>query len=291
MDDLLHLLATNTAFFLGSIFVLGLMVGSFLNVVIYRIPKMMEQEWRENCAEISGESSASDAPKMTLSSPASSCPHCRHKIRFYENIPVISWLVLRGKCSACGEKISARYPIIECITAILSVIVAWHFGYGWQALGGLILTWALIALSVIDIDHQLLPDSITLPFLWLGLAASLLPVFVDSHDAIIGGIAGYMSLWLVFQTFKLLTGKEGMGFGDFKLLALLGAWLGWAALPGIIILSSLVGAVLGVILLTVQKKDHQTPIPFGPYLATAGWISLLWGEELRNAYFQWSGFG
>ena len=291
MDDLINLLATHTAFFFTTIFVLGLMVGSFLNVVIYRLPKMMEQEWKDNCAEITSKAIEPAQPAMTLSHPASSCPHCGHKIRFYENIPLISWLLLKGKCAACHASISSRYPVIELATALLSVMIAWHFGFSWQTLAGLFFTWALIAMSMIDIDHQLLPDSITLPFIWLGLAASLVPLFATSHDAIIGGIVGYLSLWLVFQTFKLVTGKEGMGFGDFKLLSLLGAWMGWQAIPGIILLSSLVGAVTGVIMLSVQKKDSQTPIPFGPYLAAAGWISLLWGEELRNAYFQWSGLG
>ena len=289
--ELVNLLQSSTAFFLSTIFVLGLMVGSFLNVVILRLPKMMERDWQSQCRDYLEQESDSVAEPLSLAKPASTCPSCGHKIRFYENIPVISWLILRGKCSACRTPISIRYPIIELVTALFSVAVAWHFGYGWQALAALVLTWALIALSVIDIDHQLLPDSITLPFLWLGLILSLFPLFADMRAALIGAVAGYLSLWIVYQVFKLVTGKEGMGFGDFKLLALLGAWLGWQALPIVILLSSLVGAVVGVILITVQGRDKQTPIPFGPYLAAAGWISLLWGEQIRTTYLNFAGLG
>jgi len=287
--ELVHLLQASPAFFLGSVFVLGLMVGSFLNVVILRLPKMMVLDWQAQCREYLEQQPETETETLSLSKPASSCPHCGHSIRFYENIPVLSWLLLRGKCSSCKSPVSIRYPLIELLTGLLSVAVAWHFGFGWQALAALCLTWALIALSVIDIEHQLLPDSITLPFLWFGLVLSLFPVFADMRAALIGAMAGYLSLWLVYQAFKLVTGKEGMGFGDFKLLALLGAWLGWQALPIVILLSSLVGAVVGVILLTVQGRDRQTPIPFGPYLAAAGWIALLWGEQIKNAYLSFSG--
>jgi leader peptidase (prepilin peptidase) / N-methyltransferase len=286
--ELINLLQHNTAFFSGTVFVLGLLMGSFLNVVIHRLPLMMERGWQAQCKDYLGESPAENAP-FTLAKPPSHCPHCGHNIRFYENIPVLSYLWLRGKCSCCQQAISIRYPLIELLTGILSAVIAWHFGFGWQAGTALLLTWALIALSMIDADHQLLPDSITLPFLWLGLTLSLFPVFADMRSSLIGAIAGYLSLWSVYQLFKLLTGKEGMGFGDFKLLALLGAWLGWQSLPMVILLSSAVGAVLGGAMLAIQGRDRAQPIPFGPYLAIAGWIALLWGEQISGAYLRWSG--
>jgi len=286
--ELFNLLEHNPAFFTGTVFVLGLLVGSFLNVVIHRLPLMMERGWQAQCKDYLGESPAEQDP-LTLAKPASHCPHCGHKIRFYENIPVLSYLWLRGKCSSCRQAISIRYPLIELLTGVMSAVIAWHFGFGWQAGTALLLTWALIALSMIDADHQLLPDTITLPFLWLGLTLSLFPVFADMRSSLIGAIAGYMSLWIVYQLFKLLTGKEGMGFGDFKLLALLGAWLGWQSLPMIILLSSLVGAVLGGAMIAIQGRDRAQPIPFGPYLAIAGWIALLWGERISSAYLRWSG--
>ena len=286
--ELINLLEHNPAFFTGTVFVLGLLVGSFLNVVIHRLPLMMERGWQAQCKDYLGESPAEQTP-LTLAKPASHCPHCGHEIRFYENIPVLSYLWLRGKCSSCRQTISIRYPLIELLTAIMSAVVAWHYGFGWQAGTALLLTWALIALSMIDADHQLLPDAITLPFLWLGLTLSLFPVFADMRSSLIGAIAGYLSLWTVYQLFKLLTGKEGMGFGDFKLLALLGAWLGWQSLPMIILLSSLVGAVLGGAMIAMQGRDRAQPIPFGPYLAIAGWIAMLWGERISSAYLRWSG--
>ena len=286
--ELFNLLEHNPAFFTGTVFVLGLLVGSFLNVVIHRLPLMMERGWQAQCKDYLGESPAEQDP-LTLAEPASHCPHCGHKIRFYENIPVLSYLWLRGKCSSCRQAISIRYPLIELLTGVMSAVIAWHFGFGWQAGTALLLTWALIALSMIDADHQLLPDAITLPFLWLGLTLSLFPVFADMRSSLIGVIAGYLSLWTVYQLFKLLTGKEGMGFGDFKLLALLGAWLGWQSLPMIILLSSLVGAVLGGAMIAIQGRDRAQPIPFGPYLAIAGWIALLWGERISSAYLRWSG--
>ncbi|MGB5298563.1 MAG: A24 family peptidase [Thiogranum sp.] len=286
--ELINLLEHNPAFFTGTVFVLGLLVGSFLNVVIHRLPLMMERGWQAQCKDYLGESPAEQAP-LTLAKPASHCPHCGHKIRFYENIPVLSYLWLRGKCSSCRQAISIRYPLIELLTAIMSAVIAWHYGFGWQAGTALLLTWALIALSMIDADHQLLPDAITLPFLWLGLTLSLFPVFADMRSSLIGAIAGYLSLWTVYQLFKLLTGKEGMGFGDFKLLALLGAWLGWQSLPMIILLSSVVGAVLGGAMIAIQGRDRAQPIPFGPYLAIAGWIAMLWGERISSAYLRWSG--
>ncbi len=297
---LLELLSTNTPFYLFCVGLLGLVVGSFLNVVIYRLPIMMEREWISQCAELSESQEnisdksalnkdASDESTFNLSTPRSRCPHCGHAITSLENIPVLSFLILRGKCSDCGAKISARYPIIESVTALLSIILAWHFGFSWPALAGLFFTWALIALTMIDFDHQLLPDNITLPFLWLGLGLSLWNVYIDSHAAIIGAIAGYLSLWTVYWTFKLITGKEGMGFGDFKLLAMLGAWMGWKMLPVIILLSSAVGAIVGITLIVALGRDKTIPIPFGPYLAAAGWIALLWGNDLTNAYLRYSG--
>jgi leader peptidase (prepilin peptidase)/N-methyltransferase len=286
--ELFDLLESNPAFFTGTIFVLGLLVGSFLNVVIYRLPVMMERDWRAQCRDYLGEAPAEEAP-FSLLTPGSRCRHCGHRIRFYENIPVLSYLGLRGRCSACGQAIAWRYPALELLTAVMSAVVAWHFGFGWQAAAALLLTWSLIALSMIDIDHQLLPDAITLPVLWVGLALSLFPVFAGMHDSLIGAMAGYLVLWLIYHLFRLLTGKEGMGFGDFKLLALLGAWLGWQALPMIVLLSSLVGAVLGGALLALQRRDRQQTIPFGPYLAIAGWIALLWGEDISRAYLRYAG--
>ncbi len=275
--------------FLLFILFIGLSVGSFLNVVIYRLPKMMEKMWHKECQELMGESPQSAEKPFNLNHPASHCPACGQQIRPWENIPVLSWLLLQGRCSNCGASISLRYPIIETLTAILSLIVAHYFGISWETFGALILTWALISLSLIDFDVQLLPDSITLPFVWLGLLLSLFGIFTDAHSAIIGACAGYLSLWSVFQIFRLLTGKEGMGYGDFKLLAMLGAWLGWQYLPQIIMLSALVGAIVGLSLILIRGRDKNIPIPFGPYLATAGWISLLWGDAINHAYLTWSG--
>ncbi|MEW8192509.1 MAG: A24 family peptidase [Candidatus Thiodiazotropha sp.] len=275
--------------FLLCVILIGLVVGSFLNVVIHRLPKMMEQQWHRDCQELEDNLSNQAPETYTLSRPASHCPECGHKIRPWENIPILSWLVLKGRCSQCNTSISPRYPIIEAVTAILSLTVALHFGFTWATLAALFLTWALIALSVIDFDVQLLPDNITLPFLWLGLLISLGNIFTDPRTALIGAAAGYLSLWSVYQLFKRLTGKEGMGYGDFKLLAMLGAWLGWHYLPQIILLSALVGAVVGILLIIVRGRDRNIPIPFGPYLAAAGWISLMWGEQINTAYLRWSG--
>jgi leader peptidase (prepilin peptidase)/N-methyltransferase len=270
--------------------VIGLLVGSFLNVVIYRLPIMMQRGWRKECLEYlqidsDGVLNKTDeeAP-FNLVFPLSRCPGCNTPIKPHQNIPVISYLFLKGKCATCGCHISMRYPIVEACTAIASFVVAWHFGYTPQAGFALLLTWSLIALIFIDIDHQLLPDSITLPMLWLGMYLSLFNIFTDAHTSIIGAVAGYLALWAVFHLFKLATGKEGMGYGDFKLLALFGAWLGWQYLPIIILLSSLVGAIIGLSMIVVIKHDHNIPIPFGPYLAIAGWIALLWGNELNQLY-------
>jgi leader peptidase (prepilin peptidase)/N-methyltransferase len=269
---------------------LGLLVGSFLNVVIYRLPVMMQKSWRKDCQEFLGLETGSppDEP-FNLVFPLSRCPGCNTPIKPYQNIPVVSYIFLKGKCAQCANPISLRYPIIEAFTALLSFIVAWHFGFTPQCGFALLLTWCLIALSFIDIDHQLLPDSITLPVLWLGLFLSVFGLFTDSHASIIGAVAGYLVLWSIFHLFKLLTGKEGMGYGDFKLLALFGAWLGWQFLPAIILLSSLVGAVVGIAMIVFSRHDRNTPIPFGPYLAAAGWIALIWGADINQFYLHIAG--
>lgn len=264
---------------------LGLCVGSFLNVVIHRLPRMMEREWLGQCAELRGETAPAPAEPLSLAKPRSRCPDCGHQITALENIPLLSYLlILKGKCSGCGRQISPRYPIVEAITGLLSAYVAWHFGPTTQTIGALLLLWALIALSSIDLDTQLLPDSITLPLLWLGLLFNLWNTYTDLPSAVIGAIAGYLALWSVFWLFKLATGKEGMGYGDFKLLAALGAWLGWQMLPAIILLSSVVGAVVGVTLIVVARHGRNIPIPFGPYLAAAGGIALFWGAKITNTY-------
>jgi leader peptidase (prepilin peptidase)/N-methyltransferase len=287
--ELLNLLEQSPALFIGTLFVAGLIVGSFLNVVIHRLPIMMQREWQAQARDFLELEPAAEQDTLTLAIPASRCPQCGHRIRFYENVPVLSYLWLRGRCSACGTPISLRYPLVELLSGVLSAVVAWHFGFGWQACAALALTWALIALSMIDIDHQLLPDSITLPFLWLGLLLSLFPVFADMRASLVGAVAGYLSLWSVYQLFRLVTGKEGMGFGDFKLLALLGAWMGWQSLPMIVLLSSAVGAVLGGAMIAIRGRGRHQPIPFGPYLAIAGWIALLWGDRISGAYLHWTG--
>ena len=264
--------------------VLGLCVGSFLNVVIYRLPKMMEQDWQLQCAELRGETPSTATP-FNLARPRSRCPHCGHSISALENIPLLSYLlILRGKCSACGARISLRYPLVETLTGVLSAYAVWHFGPGITAVGAMLLIWALIALTFIDLDTQLLPDSITLPLLWLGLAFSLESTYTDLPSAVIGAMAGYLALWSVFWLFKLATGKEGMGYGDFKLLAALGAWLGWQMLPAIILLSSVVGALAGILLIILARHGRNVPIPFGPYLAAAGLIALFWGKTLTESY-------
>ena len=267
----------------------GLAVGSFLNVVIFRLPVMMENHWRQSCREILGLAEETPEEKFNLVVPRSRCPDCGHLISALQNIPVLSYLLLKGKCAHCGAKISLRYPLIESATALLSLIVAWRFGYGWHAGAVLLLTWALIALTMIDYDVQLLPDSITLPFLWAGLILSLGNLMTNPHSAILGAAGGYLSLWTLHWVFKLATGKEGMGHGDFKLFALFGAWLGWQYLLQIILLSSLVGAAVGLVLILARGHDRNIPIPFGPYLAAAGWISLLWGKEIHQVYFRIAG--
>lgn len=281
--ELLALLESSPGFYIFSVVLLSLVIGSFLNVVIYRLPVMMESEWKSQCNELAGNDPTEAAP-FNLLTPTSTCPACGHKIRAWENIPVISYLLLRGRCGGCKQPISARYPLIEVATALFSGITAWHFGFTIQAAAAVLFVWALIPLVVIDYDKQLLPDSITLPMLWLGLFLSLFNVFVDTHTSIIGALAGYLSLWLVYHVFRLVTGKEGMGFGDFKLLAMIGAWAGWQSLPVVVLCSSLVGAVVGITLIIFQGRKRSQPMPFGPFLAAAGWITLLWGEDIIEAY-------
>ena len=262
---------------------LGLIVGSFLNVVILRLPRIMEQSWRRECCELMNQS-APDEPKISLSSPGSQCPGCGSPIRPWHNIPVLSWLWLRGRCSYCQIAISIRYPLTELATALLSAAVAWHFGFGAQAASALLLIWMLVALTGIDIDTQLLPDTITLPLLWIGLGVNLFEIWTPLSSAVLGAMLGYGSLWSVYWLFKLVTGKEGMGYGDFKLLAALGAWFGWQAIPMMILLSSFVGAALGIVILVAKRQGRDTPMPFGPYLVGAGLLTLFFGDSLLNRY-------
>ncbi len=276
-------LLANPVVFAATAGLFGLIVGSFLNVVIHRLPKMMEADWQGQCAELRGEELPTTEP-LTLATPRSRCPHCGHGITAMENIPVISWLVLRGKCSSCKAPISIRYPLVEAVTGLLSAYAAWHFGFGLQAVGAILFIWAMVALTGIDFDTQLLPDSITLPLVWLGLLFNLFGTYTSLSSAVIGAMAGYLSLWSVYWGFRLATGKEGMGFGDFKLLAAIGAWLGWQMLPLTILLSSLVGAIVGVGLIVLAKRGRNVPIPFGPYLAAAGLLALFYGKELNRTY-------
>lgn len=278
--------------FLGAVaFLFGTIVGSFLNVVAYRLPKMMERDCRDQCLEfLNLPSPKSQEASLNLALPASHCPHCQHSIRWWENIPVISYLVLHGKCSNCQTRISLQYPLVEILSGLLSAFVLIHFGAGWTAIAGLLLTWALLTLSIIDIETQLLPDDITLPLLWLGLLLNIFHAFVSITDAVIGAMAGYLILWLVYWGFKKTTGKEGMGYGDFKLLGALGAWMGWQVLPAIILISSLTGAIIGIAWLIWKRQDSQTPIPFGPFLAGAGWLSLVLNDYLSpEALLNWLG--
>ena len=284
--QLIHFLAGNLPAFVLLATLLGLLVGSFLNVVIYRLPVMMQRDWRKQAREILELPEEPVQGTFNLVLPNSCCPNCGHQIRPWENIPVLSYLFLRGKCAGCKAPISKRDPLVELACGLLSGYVAFHFGFGWQAAGMLLLTWGLLAMSMIDCDHQLLPDALVLPLLWLGLIGNQFGLFTSLEDALWGATAGYLSLWSVYWLFKLLTGKEGMGYGDFKLLAMLGAWGGWQILPLTILLSSLVGAVLGVIMLRLRNAETSTPIPFGPYLAIAGWIALIWGEQITSAYLQ-----
>lgn len=291
-----ELLAASPAFFVGTCLVLGLAVGSFLNVVIYRLPLMLDREWRAQCAELAGHDphattvAAASGERFNLIAPRSACPACQAPITALQNIPLLSWLFLRGRCARCGAPISVRYPLVELLTGILSAWVAARFGFGFTAVAALLLTWFLIALTFVDIDHQLLPDSLTLPLLWLGLTLSLwgphgdLPLPVDVRSSLIGAVAGYLSLWSVYHLFRLVTGKEGMGYGDFKLLAALGAWLGWQMLLPVILIAAVAGAVVGIALLAIRRQSRATPIAFGPFLAVAGWLVLMFGHGLVGRY-------
>lgn len=285
---LLDYLALSPIAWVAITVLLGLLVGSFLNVVIYRLPIMMQYEWESQCAELADQAQQ-ERQTFNLSTPRSRCPHCGHAISAIENIPVLSYLVLKGQCRSCQASISIRYPFIEIITGVASGLAAWHFGFNWACIGSLLLTWSLIALTFIDLDHQLLPDKITLPFVWLGIFFNLFGIYTDLASSVIGAIAGYLSLWSIYHLFRLITGKEGMGYGDFKLLAVLGAWMGWQYLPMIILLSSLVGAVVGISLILLRRHQRDIPIPFGPYLAAAGWIALIWGEPLNQGYLKLAG--
>lgn len=288
------MLAQSPALLTVAAALLGLIVGSFLNVVIYRLPVMLDRQWRRDCAELQGVSSgpaAGQGEPFNLLVPRSACPSCHTQIRALHNIPVLSWLLLRGRCASCGAPIGVRYPLVELFCGLLTALAVWRFGYGPQAACALLITWYLIALTFIDLDHQLLPDSLTLPLLWLGLLASLtgwsapgLNLPVTPQAAIIGAAAGYLSLWSVYHLFRLLTGKEGMGYGDFKLLAAFGAWLGWRMLLPIVLLAALVGALVGIGLIVARRHHRGMPIPFGPFLAAAGWIAMLWGPQIVSGY-------
>ncbi len=292
MTDMIHFLAAEPLYAALVTFLFSLLVGSFLNVVIYRMPVMMEREWQASLAEAKAaenpeaQATVDTEPTFNLATPASTCPACRHKIRWYENIPLISYLVLRGKCSACKTPISLRYPAIELLTAVLSVIAMQQFGFNEFGLAAVIFTWCLISLTFIDIDHQLLPDRITLPLLWLGLLINSQNSFTSLGYAVWGAALGYLSLWSVYWLFKLITGKEGMGYGDFKLLAALGAWCGATALPLLILLSSVTGVILAVGMMLFNRHEAKNPLPFGPYLAIAGWVALLWGDKITLFYLQ-----
>jgi leader peptidase (prepilin peptidase)/N-methyltransferase len=288
------------------------MVGSFLNVVIHRLPVMLDRQWQHQAEELLGSDASGPrptahdspptahrpppSPAYNLVVPRSACPNCGAEIKAHQNIPLLSYLMLGGRCATCRARISPRYPVVELGTAILSAAVVWRYGWEWQSAAALVFTWALIALTVIDLDHQILPDVITLPLMWLGLLASLawqpgpaLSIPVDPWSAIIGAAAGYLSLWLVYWAFKLLTGKEGMGYGDFKLFAAFGAWMGWQMLPLVLLLSAFAGAAIGILLIALRGRDRNIPIPFGPYLAAAGWIALMWGPQIVGGYLSLAG--
>jgi leader peptidase (prepilin peptidase) / N-methyltransferase len=290
---MLELFTESTTFFVAVVFAFCLIIGSFLNVVIHRLPIMMERDWREQAAELANTPPEIELPegRFDLVVPRSQCPSCSTLIKSWQNIPVISYLFLRGKCANCGESISARYPLVEMMTAVLAALCAWRFGASWEALMAIVMTLALVPIAMIDADTQLIPDSIVLPLMWVGLGMCLFApmagaetLFIAPQDAIVGAMAGYLSLWSIYWLFKLVTGKEGMGYGDFKLLAALGAWLGWQQLPMIILMSAVVGAVVGISLMAFRKHERSVPIPFGPFLAAAGWITMIWGDTIRTTY-------
>ena len=273
------------ALFVTAVTVMSLAIGSFLNVVIHRLPKMLERQWRDELSELNGQEVA-PLPRYNLMVPRSACPACGHAIGALENVPLISYLALRGKCAGCKARISPRYPLVEALTGVLSGYIAWRYGFTWQTLALLVFVWSMIALAFIDLDTFYLPDDITLPLVWAGLLANMGGLFVDLQSAVIGAIAGYLALWMVFWGYKLATGKDGMGYGDFKLLAAIGAWLGWKMLPVVILLSSLVGAIVGISLIVFARHGRNVPIPFGPYLVLGGLIALFWGDQLLHYYLQ-----
>ena len=273
------------ALFVTAVAVLSLAIGSFLNVVIHRLPKMLERQWRNDLIELNGQE-VEAGPRYNLMLPRSQCPGCGHQIRALENVPLVSYAVLRGKCAACGIRISPRYPLVEALTGALSGYIAWRYGFSWQTLAALVFAWSMIALAFIDLDTFYLPDDITLPLVWLGLLVNMGGVFVDLQSAVIGAVAGYLVLWAVFWGYKLATGKDGMGYGDFKLLAAIGAWLGWKMLPVVILLSSFAGAIVGVSMIVFARHGRNVPIPFGPYLVMGGLIGMFWGEALLRYYLQ-----
>ena len=283
VPEIIELLHRQPTLFITAATLFGLLVGSFLNVVIHRLPKMMEQEWQRNCAELRGEEPA-ETPKYNIVVPRSACPACGRPISAWENIPVVSYLALRGKCAGCKTRISLRYPLVELFAGVLAGIIAWRFGFGATALTAMLFAFTLIALTFIDFDSHLLPDDLTLPLMWLGLLLNINGLFTDLQSAVIGAIAGYLALWSVYWVFKLITGKEGMGYGDFKLLAAIGAWFGWQMLPAVILLSSLVGSVIGIGLIMLAKHGRNVPIPFGPYLALGGIAALFFGPQMANFY-------
>ena len=291
--ELVNLLGQNSTLLTSLITLLGLFVGSFLNVVIYRLPLRLQHEWQSECKEFLdvnvSSSDNAEAPPENIFTSRSHCPHCGHLISALENIPVLSYLFLRGKCSECSAHISVRYPVVEILTAVLSGITAWSFGFSAALPFVLILVWSLVALSFIDFDHKLLPDKLVYPILWLGLLVNSQNILTDIYSALYGAVAGYLVLWIVYQAFKLLTGKEGMGYGDFKLLSLIGAWLGWQMLPLVVLLSSLVGAIVGILGILILGRDKQLPIPFGPYLSAAALIALFWGQQIIDSYLQFAG--
>ncbi|MFN0183181.1 MAG: prepilin peptidase [Aquabacterium sp.] len=267
----------------GTAAALGLIVGSFLNVVIHRLPRMLQREWHEQCAELTG-ATAPPAPRFDLLHPRSHCPACKTPVAPWHNVPLLGYAWLRGRCAACSAAIPIRYPLVECAGGVLAAAAVWRFGFNATGLSAAVLAWALLALAMIDLDTQLLPDDITLPFVWLGLLVNLYALHASLTAAVVGAMTGYLVLWLVYHAFRLATGKEGMGYGDFKLLAMLGAWLGWQQLPVIVVLSSFVGAVVGIGLIVFRRHDRSVPIPFGPYLAAAGWIALMWGDSILAGY-------
>ncbi|QLJ07780.1 prepilin peptidase [Pseudoalteromonas sp. MT33b] len=291
--DIATVMQSQQWFYLLTVGLVSLCIGSFLNVVIYRLPLMMKREWQSECRLLLADEQTinhtEEPTPFNLVTPNSTCPQCKAPIKIWQNIPVISWLILKGRCASCEAPISVRYPIVEMLTASLSIAVAVVFGASELALLYIVITWVLIALTFIDIDHMLLPDQLTLPLVWLALIAAVMNITIAPSDAIIGAAIGYLSLWSVYWLFKLATGKEGMGYGDFKLLAVFGALLGWQAILTIVLLSSVVGALIGMLQIIIQGKDKTTPIPFGPYLAIAGWVTLLWGEQIQTIYFSYLG--